>query len=220
MDTDINFRRKQIKCCEGLHYSFELLDINFTTLYDKCIGIPENTENNLFALTQGWFIVDLVHRIREISQTVPGLSHNEPKLKNFLRETKVAEDFRHYIQHLRAELTKSDLIQTPVWGTLSWIDPEDKNCSYIAITGSRLENTSYPGCTFDIIQNQWISRVCLCIGDFSFDFDLVYEATQIFKEFIYSWMKNSLGIEIKKNQKLPILKTFIQPTTKGEKNET
>jgi hemerythrin-like domain-containing protein len=72
-------------------------------------------------------------------------------------KTKIAEYYRHYIQHLRQELTKRDLNLFPVWRTLSWVDPEDSNNTYIEVIGSRIKNTNYPDCTYDTKNRKWIS---------------------------------------------------------------
>lgn len=199
---------KQIKCLEGLHYSFDLLQFNYNNLYEKCISIQSNPENLMSALTQCWFIADLVHRIREISQVI-GLSQADPNLKNFLNKTKIAEDYRHYIQHLRQELTKRDLNLFPVWGTLSWVDPVDSNNTYIAVVGSRIKNTKYPSCTYDTKNRKWVSKVCLSIDNISFDFDHIYEVTMTFKDFIIKWIKSNHDLEINKTPDIPILKVGI-----------
>lgn len=203
-----NIKLKQIKCLEGLYYSFELLKVNYHNLYEKCVSIQSNPENLISAITQCWFIVDVVNRIREISQNIPRLSNKDTNLKIFLEKTNNAENYRHYIQHLRQELTKNDLNLFPVWGTISWVDPKDSNYSFFTVIGSGIKSTEYPSCTYDTRNGKWVSKVCLSMGNLSFEFDPIYDATIAFRDFIIKWFKDNHELEISK-MKFSILKVGI-----------
>jgi len=197
-----------VKCFDGLHYSFELLTFNYQGLYDTCVSISQDHTNLIPALSRCWHIVDIVHRIREISQAIPGLSKKNGELIKFLNATSVAESYRHYIQHLREELSKPDLNPFPVWGALSWVDPQNNSKSYTAVIGAQTPGTSYAGCVYDLKERKWVSKVTLAIGKFSFNFDNVYEATILFREFVLPWLTSTYKSGIKIKNEIPIY-TFI-----------
>ncbi len=186
------------------------MEYNYKELYEKCASIKNNNEDLIPALSMCWSIIDSIHRIREISQAVPGLNKKDQNLISFLNETKIAEDYRHYIQHLRGELSKKNLNPFPVWGSLSWIDPDDECNSHLVIFGSQIEGTSYSGCVYDRFEGKWVSKVSLSIENYSFNFDPIYNASIKFKSFILPWIKANYkpGIDIK--DKLPIISTRFE----------
>ncbi|HJW87537.1 MAG TPA: hypothetical protein VJ440_12970 [Candidatus Brocadiaceae bacterium] len=94
-----------VKCLDGLHYSFEILRYVYSSLHEACAKIKDDQEALIPAIWLCWSFVDVLHRIREIAQALPGLSGKDKELVSFLKETNLAEEYRHYIQHLRAELS-------------------------------------------------------------------------------------------------------------------
>src|SRR5450759_2252123 len=109
--TDIRL----VKCLDGLHFSFEMLEHANDGLYEICVRVKTDPAALAPALWRCWSVVDIVHRLRELAQAVPGLSKRSPDLVTFLRATQVAEKGRHYIQHLRSELSNG-ANPFPVWG--------------------------------------------------------------------------------------------------------
>ncbi len=200
---------RKLKCLDGLHYSFEMLNLNYESLYDVCTKVTENQTNIIKALSQCWSIIDIVHRIREISQGIPGLNKNERKLLTFLQKTKEIEFCRHYIQHLRGELSKSNPF--PVWGSLSWVDPQDTARSFIAVMGAQVEGIQYSGCVYDRLEKRWVSRVTLGVNHLSINFDPLYEATIEFQDFVIPWIikNNHANLEIRHNIPIYVVK-FIE----------
>lgn len=203
--TDIRL----VKCLDGLHYSFELLEHAYKHLHDTCDGINTDTTMLIPALSKCWMIIDLVHRIRELAQALPGLSTKNQELRTFLHATNVAENFRHYIQHLRGELSKSDINPFPVWGTLSWVDLKDPTKCYIAIAGASLPNTQYTSCVYDVHERKWVSNVTLGVANLSFNFDPIYALSCQFRDFVIPWIveKYSPGISMSENACVITIKT-------------
>jgi hypothetical protein len=201
---------RNLKCFDGLYYSFEILEYNYKELYKKCASIKTNNKNLIPVLSMCWSIIDSIHRIREISKAIPGLSRRNKNLISFLNKTELAEVYRHYIQHLRKELSKKNLNPFPVWGSLSWVDPEDESTSHLVIFGSQIGGTNYASCVYDQIKRKWVSRVCLSIENYSFNFDPIYQESMSFKNFILPWIKSNYkpGIDIK--GKLPIISTKLE----------
>jgi hypothetical protein len=97
---------RKIRCLDGLHYSFQLLRHYHSGLWETCCEIPSDNTKIIPALAACWGFVDALHRIREIAQSIPGLSAKHTEMRAFLSASGLAEEFRHYIQHLRGELAK------------------------------------------------------------------------------------------------------------------
>lgn len=173
-----------VKCVDGLYYSFEMLEHVHSDLHRTCAGISGDKKFLIPALWRCWSFVDLVHRIREIAQAMPGLSKKDAELLRFLKATDLAGEYRNYIQHLRSELLKRDIDKFPVWGSLAWVDMEDPNCCHTIMLGARLEGTGYVGCVFDNFEKRWVSSVSLSVREKSFHFDPVFQACNRFRQFI------------------------------------
>jgi hypothetical protein len=194
-----------VKCLDGLHYSFEILEHIYSSLHEVCSQVKAEHSSLIPALWRCWSFVDVVHRIREIAQALPGLSKKNKELVAFLDATSLAEEFRHYIQHLRSELSKKDVNPFPVWGSLAWIDPDNPACSYLVVIGARISGTSYTGCVFDTVQGKWVSKVCLGVAGKSFNFDPIYEACLRFREFVVPWALSAYKPGIRTTTELPII---------------
>ncbi|MFI5364203.1 MAG: hypothetical protein ACHQ4J_01140 [Candidatus Binatia bacterium] len=194
-----------MKCLDGLHYSFAILEFVYAPLYDLCTQIPSDSSALFPALWHCWSFVDIVQRIREIAQAIPGLSGKDTHLKSFLDSTSVAEEFRHYIQHLRAELSKKQTNPFPVWGTLAWVDPANELRSHAVMIGARLPGTSYTGCVFDRLNRKWVSKVSLGVANKSLNFDVLYDAALKFREHIMPWALAAYQPGIQVTAELPII---------------
>ncbi len=194
-----------VKCLDGLHYSFETLKYVYSSLHETCSKITENQEALIPAVWQCWSFVDVLHRIREIAQAMPGLSKKDKELVVFLEATKLAEEYRHYIQHLRSELSKPEIDPFPVWGSLSWVDPTNMSKTYSVIFGAQISGTSYSGCVFDTVERKWVSKVCLGVRHKSFNFDPIFEACTRFQDYIVPWALSTYKPEIRMTTELPII---------------
>ncbi|MCH8863108.1 MAG: hypothetical protein IID51_11425 [Proteobacteria bacterium] len=196
---------RNIRCFDGLHYSFELLSYFHSNLHPMCCEIIDDNAKVIPALACAWGFVDALHRIREISQSLPRLGDKHPEMRAFLSATALAEDYRHYIQHLRGELSKDPPNGFPVWGSLSWVDDKNEAESHIALFGAQIEGTGYSGCVYDRLEKKWVSKVCLGVGHRSFNFDKVYDSVLRFKEFVLPFVIEGASEEIKLHNKLPIM---------------
>jgi hypothetical protein len=198
---------RRIKVLDGLHFSFRLLEYHHQAMYPACSAIPTDKAQLIPALASCWAFIDVLHRLRELSQVIPGLSRKLPELRRFLERTALAEQCRHYIQHLRSELGRPSPEAGPVWGSISWVDPGDSSVTYTVMFGARLPNTSYTGAVFDTVERRWVSRVCLGVRDWSFNFDPLFEETMVFERFVMPWMLTQDGDRVNVSADLPIFTT-------------
>lgn len=120
---------------------------------------PKSRDDVLHAFATVWQMVDGVYRVRELAQSVPGLNRRDVQVRLFLEATAIADQFRHYVQHLRGEFTKKDPNRFPVWGSLGWVDASDESASHVAVTGSVPAGTELASAVFDRAENRWVSRV-------------------------------------------------------------
>jgi hypothetical protein len=208
--TDIRL----VKCLDGLHFSFEMLEHANDGLYELCVRIKTDPAALAPALWRCWSVVDIVHRLRELAEAVPGLSKRNPDLVAFLRATDVAETCRHYIQHLRSELS-NQANPFPVWGSLSWVDPSDPACSYMVLAGARINQINYSSAVFDTVEKRWVSKVCLGALDLSFNIDPIMDACRRFRAFIILWILSTYSPGINTTEDLPIF-TFCVAVPQGE----
>ena len=207
---DASTDTRLIRCLDGLEMSFAMLEHIHGDLHATCHAIRTDKHMLASAFWRCWSFVDTVHRLREVSEAVPGLSSKTPELRVFLKATSIAEGFRNYIQHLRNELMKAPGNTFPVWGSLSWVDPDDGALTHMAMAGAQVGQTSYVGCVFDTVRCRWVSKVALSVNELSFNFDPIFEACMKFREFVIPWLlkKYSPGVQLR--EELPINSVRIQ----------
>lgn len=198
-----------VKCLDGLHFSFQILDHIFSDLHLNVSLIKVDQQSLVPALWRCWSFVDVVHRIREIAQALPGLSRKKRALVQFLSATCLAEDFRHYIQHLRGELSKKEINPFPVWGSLAWVDPTDSTCTNTVFIGAQLEGTGVSSCVFDTVERRWVSNVCLSVAGKSLNIDPIYKACITFRKFVIPWALSAYKPGVKISESPPILSAHI-----------
>src|ERR1043165_5932836 len=115
MHTTVDTR--VVRCLDALTLSFQMLARLYEGLSECCAGIKDDHSQLASAFMRCWSFVDTVYRLREVVHATPGLSGKAPEVRTFLQATVVAETFRHYIQHLRSELSKVPGNPFPVWGS-------------------------------------------------------------------------------------------------------
>ncbi|WP_324779474.1 hypothetical protein [Thiobacillus sedimenti] len=180
---------RKVRCLDGLYYSFQMLRHHYAGLWESCCEIPSHESKLIAALGSAWGFIDALHRIREIAQAVPGLSIKHPEMQAFLPASSLADEYRHYIHHLRSELANDAPGNAfPVWGTLSWVDPVNPVRSHMAVLGTQVEGTHYAGCHFDPVARRWTSKVCLGLNGKSFNFDPAFEAAARFETFVLPFL--------------------------------
>ncbi len=202
MHASIDFRL--VLCLDALNMSFEMLDLTYSQIYGLCIQLKEKPELISSAFLQCWTFIDVLHRVREVAQSIPGLSKKQQELREFLLKTEEAEFCRHYIQHLRGELSKIPHNKFPVWGSLAWLNPNDETEIHIAFAGVKIEGIEYASLIYDTHERRFLSKVALGIGEKSFNFDPIYQYIQEFRSFIVEWIQEKYTPGIQMPKALPI----------------
>jgi hypothetical protein len=174
---------------DGFHHSLALLQIQYADLCSVQARLtPEDQDLIMRGMSLAWSIVDSVHRVRELAEALPGFKGNDQERRDFLAATSIAEDFRHYIQHLRGELSKPTIDNFPVWGSFNWVDPKDDKQCHLAVMGTLVGNISLQSCIFDRLENRWVSKIALSIKGQSFNVDPIYAATIRICEHAVGWI--------------------------------
>jgi len=197
MNKNIELRYVQI--FEALVTAIAMCELHSRELYDDVDKLNEEPEKLLRVLSRVWGIVDDIYRVRQLVQSIPGLNMRTPQMRRFITGTEITETFLHYIQHLRQELTKPESITTPVWGSLSWIDPLDETKCYTAVLGRVDGEVQNYSCVFDRYEKKWVSRVAINIKGASFNIDPVLEEVQRAKSYVLQWLtdRSSFALEVK-----------------------
>jgi hypothetical protein len=197
---------RKVRCLDGLHYSFLMLRHHYEGLWETCCAIPGRHSSLISALASAWGFIDAVYRIREIAQSVPGLSTRQAEMQVFLAATALAEDCIHYLHHLRGELANDyPGNASPVWGTLSWVDPDNPLESHMAVLGTQVEGPHYTGCSFDTGEKKWGSKVCLGLNGKSFNFDPVFISAVEFESFVLPFLGAKPTGRLESDEALPLV---------------
>ena len=146
-------------------------------MWPSACRIPTDNSQLFPALAACWSFIDSLYRIRQIAQGAPKVNARSPEMRSFLSATRIADEYRHYIQHLRREVAKDPPNSTPVYGSLSWVDPISPQTCHTVLLGVVPSDQSNTSCVFDTRHNRWVSRVCLGVASLSFNFDPIYDAT-------------------------------------------
>jgi hypothetical protein len=191
---------------DGFHQSLALITIQYADLCAVQSRLtPEDQVLIMRGISLAWSIVDSVHRVRELAEAMPGLKASDKERRDFLAATAIAEGFRHYIQHLRGELSKPEIDNFPVWGTFSWVDPKDDKQCYSALTGTIVGKISIQSCVFDSWEKRWVSKVTISIRGQSFNIDPIYAATIRFCKHAVQWIVGLKSGQFKVQENIPVV---------------
>ena len=211
---------RKLRILDGMYVSFRMLEHYHGQMYPACVSIGRDRAATISALTACWGFIDAMHRLRELTQATPGLGVKGVEVRRFLSATALAEDSRHYVQHLREELNRTDAPPDPVWGSLSWVDEHDPLKAHTAVVGAQLPGVQYQSAVFDRQELRWVSKVSLGVGGRSFNFDPLFDEAMRFERFVIPWLIGQLpGLDTKDQpqiisvtvQRMP--NTALHPTT-------
>lgn len=175
----VTLDHRSILYLDGIRYSTQLVDLAYSRLEGTLEKLlhkddKQGAVGNLIveAISDAWAFVDSLHRLRGLVQQLPGLKQNQPQLQIFLRKSKQAEDFRHYIQHLRNNIDDHVRTKMPLWGTISWTwtNPETGLAeNHMIIPGTYFSDCRVVGCTFDTHAGHFIENLVLHVGPIRVD---------------------------------------------------
>jgi len=146
---------------------------------------PKALADVLHAVATAWQIVDIVHRVRDLAEGMPGVNKGPgSRVRAFLGATEIAERFRHYVQHLRGELSKTEVNRFPVWGSLSWVSASDGKTLHTTFMGVMRPGTEISAGVFDAQEQRYVSRVSLSVQGVHFNVDPIVVETTAFCDHI------------------------------------
>jgi hypothetical protein len=134
-----------------------------------------------------WSCVDAVHRLRELLEQAPRLKKNQPVLQLFLRNTVNVEPLRHYVQHLRGEITQLPAQPTPIWGVVSWVSATDPNRCFTVFTGTAFSGTSVYSCSYDTWQRRFAQQLILSVNNTSVDIPSLVSEIEALEPLVEQW---------------------------------
>jgi hypothetical protein len=117
---------------DGIYYSVRMIQRTYNNLIDKLKELAEfkfsdPTIAAEMSISEVWFLVDSLYRLRKLLEDTPDLKQNSPQLRIFYEKTKILKNFRDSFQHLDEFLQKYIPYKIPAWGRLSWVYPVNQN---------------------------------------------------------------------------------------------
>lgn len=147
---------------------------------------PSSVDEAVHAVATAWQIVDVVHRVRDLAEGVPGVNKRSgSRTRSFLDATAIAEKFRNYVQHLREEVSDPEVARFPVWGALSWVAPDGQTL-HTTFLGVMRPGTEFHAGVYDAKECRWVSRVSLSVDRIHFNVDPIVAETTAFCDHILS----------------------------------
>ncbi len=185
-------QRNQSLVVDGLRLSFLVVARSYAdarTAVDNLESLEgdDRTPLVLQTITNVWSMVDAVHRIRELVNSLPGLKKNTPEVRQFMDATANIEDLRHYVQHLSSEIPRLPIPSAPVWGSISWVSKRNPERCYTLHTGSRHGQTSSFSCAWDSEQTRWVQDLQLATDRITVDLTQVQLAIERFRAWLSAW---------------------------------
>lgn len=169
---------------DGFWFSREILQREHAELEALRLRLsPDSLGDAVHAVATAWQIVDVVQRVRDLAEGVPGVNKRPgSRTRSFLDATAIAERFRHYVQHLRGEVSKPEVDRFPVWGSLSWVSASDNRTLHTTFLGVMLPGTEFHAGVYDAQEDRWVSRVSLSVDRVHFNVDPIVAETIAFCE--------------------------------------
>lgn len=119
--------KRQLLFLDGIRVSADICDLSIKRLSKSLKKLPSLVAYSedyitevISAVQDAWAVIDSVHRFRELLQQFHGIKKNLPQFQAFYRSSEKAEEFRHFIQHIRREVNDLSDHQLPLWGTITW----------------------------------------------------------------------------------------------------
>ena len=187
--------KKLVFYLDGLRYSFQMANLVSRrireTLDEITRNYPDNyTEEQITSgLLDAWTLVDICHRVRELVQQTPRLSHNLPGIQIFLRGTEQIENLRHYVQHLRSGIPNIPVQSNPLWGVLSWTPTNDKTVCYTIFSGNLVGGVYGNTLTLDTHNLQFTAEMKLTADGIEIDLNFILEQLKKVKICISEWLE-------------------------------
>lgn len=180
---------------EGITTSQSMIEIVYPKIYENCTRIFGTSRSDEFihkyyieSLLSAWSFIDSFNRIRELIKAFPCINKNDTDLVTFLEKTKQVKDFRNHHQHLSRESNNPHNFSNPIWGNLSWVNPENPYECIIILSNYNSNNKHYNGIVYDTFEHKWVSNCSLSLGNQDIPFDVYFSTLKVYLEKFYAWL--------------------------------
>ena len=152
---------------------------------------PTDDEYQTFELYLDIFnFIDFSHRFLQIIDSMPLLSKKHAEAKKLNNTASVIKDCRNYLQHLRREISKEEIIDFPILGSFSWIS---NSRNYILLPTQATETHSTVGIVYDTHNHIYVCKYQFTVGNNELKIDNIYKEL---KEF-WGWLETITHIDPK-----------------------
>ncbi len=122
-------------------------------------------------------IIDFAHRFIQIIDSMPLLSKKQSEVKKLYEDTRGVVLCRNYVQHIRNHLSKTESINFPILGSISWIH---KNKNYVLFPTQLTERYEMAGIAYDLKEMKYVCNYQFTIGTQTIALDPLYNAMKVF----------------------------------------
>jgi len=101
------------------------------------------------AYSDAWALVDILHRVRDLSEQTHLLSAKDPPVQVFIRTTEPVKALRNHVQHFRSGIRHLPAKSEPLFGTLTWVSSENSQRCFSILSGSLAADLNSAGSVYD-----------------------------------------------------------------------
>lgn len=199
IESDPTRVRALLRCLDGLRFAFQTCFAAHDRVRTVLRKIEANweqgaaTEDAIAASGDLWLIVDCLQRIRLLLDRAPVLPKREPDIQAFMRALQPVENLRHYIQHVKGEISGDDG-GAPLWGVVSWTGSDDSRECFTLVLGTLHLAQSLAGIAYDRQAGFFVRTLELSAGQDSIDVDSLVGRARRLDSQIGAWA-NSITFE-------------------------
>jgi hypothetical protein len=144
----------------------------------------------LSAINNAWHIVDVVHRVRGLITSVPGLPNKTPEVQVFLRNTAPTEDFRNLYQHLNSEIGKIRTTTNPIMGVLSWVT-QNPSKSITMFLGTGAADIQVHTVALDTWRGEFAQTRLFSAGNRDLELDKIHAGCKRIGSYLNEWLRSN-----------------------------
>lgn len=126
-------------------------------------------EKAIYPLLSAVAFVDFAYRYIHTLDALPYIKKDSPQMNRLRKALKPIEESRHYLQHMRGDLSANEVIDYPLLGALTW----SNGPSVYLISFSQSGSTSTPTMPFDRKKGVWISKHVYTVKHVEIDLDSI-----------------------------------------------
>lgn len=124
-------------------------------------------EQSMTTLISGVSFIDFAYRFKEVIGSLPYVNKSAPEMKRLMAALQPIDTSRHYLQHMRNELSANDTIEHPILGSFVWA--VGMKLYLLSFSQPQPYLTQTP--IFNSQKMEWVSKHIFSVKDLLIDID-------------------------------------------------